>query len=176
MRQTETSKHKRRMPHQAHQTDTFPQPMCPLPASPLGSYSGTRLRSRVQSHSPVSRIDQSQVDRYRLPATNLSRSSDSSVDESNSIRDVALIVEVRSENGQLADADEVTGVADDESLLLGEVGDTAAILEVLGVTVSDGGDDLVLDRLRHVLDGAVDEGCALAILVLLVMDAEEGGK
>lgn len=73
---------------------------------------------------------------------------------------------MRSEDGQLANADEVTGVADDESLLLGEVGDATAVLEALGITVSYGGHDLVLDRLGHALDGAVDEGCALAVFLL----------
>lgn len=112
--------------------------------------------------------------RYYSPSTSLS--SQSSVDKSKGLGHAALVVEVRGENGQLTKANEVTGVANDESLGLGEVGDTTAVLETLGVAVSHGGDDLVLDRLGHVFDGAVDEGCALAVLVLLVMDAKEGGK
>lgn len=129
------------------------------------------LRNRVQSYSPVSAPDQSQFDRYRLPGTNLS--SQSSVDEGKSLRHAALIVEVRSEDSQLAEADKVTGVANDESLLLGEVGDATAVLEALGITVSNGGHDLVLDRFGHVLDGAVDEGSALAILSSQYVCAKE---
>lgn len=65
------------------------------------------------------------------------------------------------DEGPLADA--VAGVADDEGLAGVEAGDAAAILLLLGVAKGDAGGDAGAHGGGGALDGAVDQGGALAV-------------
>lgn len=60
-------------------------------------------------------------------------------------------------------ADTVGDVAEGEGLLVGEVGDLAALLGVAGVAIEDDAGDPLLDGVVEALDGGGHDGGALAV-------------
>jgi hypothetical protein len=76
--------------------------------------------------------------------------------EGNSLGNTANIVKMSRKNGQRASTHSIAGVANNLHLAGREVGDLAPVLQVLGIAVGHDADDLGLDALGQVLDGAVD--------------------
>ena len=68
------------------------------------------------------------------------------------------------ENGQSPRADGVAGAALNPRLILGEIGDGAPVLQVLGVAEEDGAGNLVFDGGTGLRQGITDDGRSLAVI------------
>jgi hypothetical protein len=74
------------------------------------------------------------------------------------------------QNSQSTCTNGVTGIAYDFELVSREVWNSAIILQILGIAISDDTDDLILDAAGEIFDGAMDECCALAVSSVRLYD------
>lgn len=70
---------------------------------------------------------------------------------------------MRNSDNEGTRANHVANIANDEQLLLGELGNNTTVLEVLGVTEENDGINLILDLFRKTLDGGSGKGRSLRV-------------
>ena len=98
------------------------------------------------------------------PPTKLCLGSSNSLrQEGDGLRNSPNIVEMWCRNSERAQADEITSVADDQSLRRREIWDLATILCVLSIAICNGAGDFVLDTLGEVFNSTVHERCTLTV-------------